>query len=158
MNRISFFAGAFATALLGGCGTTAPSGADAKTMTFAQQVAAYDARAKSDLQSFGAASLVAGKAACGYISMGSGLYQAVKPGLIVAGAISPEAAGIEAAATISAQVACSIIDNANPSAPATPQVAAAVSQAVATVPAVKSLLEQDPVVAAAATAPAAPPS
>lgn len=142
----ALFAIVFAGSLVA-CSTTAPDGT---ALTFAQQVAAFDAKAKSDLATFGADSLVVGKSACGYVSEASGLFRVVAP---IAGA-DPAALAAGAAAAIAADAACRIIDAADPAKPAAPQVVTAVAQVLAAVPAVKSALEAtDPAVAAAATAP-----
>lgn len=137
---------------------SAPAPNSPEVQSFAQQVAAFNAKVKADMAAFGAASLAVGKSSCGYLSEANGLFKAATPVLLVAG-VDPAIGGTEAGVMLGVDVACGIIDAADPTAPATPQVASAIAQVVAAIPEVKAALATAaPDVAATASAPPPDPA
>lgn len=143
------------------CADQTATNADGSTsvMTFAQQVAAFDAKAQSDIKAFNANAMTntiaVGKSACGYLSEAHGLFVVAGPTMAIAG-VDPAVGATEAAVMLAVQLNCKLIDAADPAQPAVPQVLNAVVQVVAAIPQIKNALaETAPTVAAAATAPAA---
>lgn len=147
-------------ALLAACVASSPSNApvpvpEPQLLQFAQQVQAFNANLNQSIATNAAGALATGvalgKAACGAASMNDGLFKAAVPAMALAG-VDPTIGATEAGVMIGVNVSCAIIDNANPSAPITPQVAQAVAQAVAAVPQITSAVKAvNPAAAAAAT-------
>lgn len=124
--------------------TPAPPAAASSLQAFAVQVSAYNAKATADIQAVASGALAAGvavgKSACGFASMGNGLFKAGAPAMALAG-VDPGVGATEAAVMVGVELACPLIDAADPSKPVTPQVAAAVSQAVGAVPQITAALK-----------------
>jgi hypothetical protein len=158
MRNLLNLLGATALFALAACvGGTTPT-ASADTMTFAQQVAAFNTKAQADIAAFNANaltdSIAVGKSACGYVSEANGLFQNVATVGAVVGNIDPAVGAAEQGVMIGVNLSCKRIDNADPTQPAAPQVVNAVLQVVAAIPQIKSaLVTANPTVAAVATAP-----
>jgi hypothetical protein len=143
--------------LLQACQLTGNISAD--TAAFASQVAAFDAKAQSDIAALNSGAITdavaVGKSSCGFISMQNGLFNLVALPLIAAGSVAPSVGASEQAVMGGVNLACNAIDTADPAAPAA-AVAAAVAAVLAAVPTVKANLQAaSPSVAASATAPPA---
>lgn len=152
---VGLFLAAFLLSSLNACGPQTVVNPDGTTsvLTFAQQVAAFDAKAQADIKQFGADSLTAGKSACGYLSEANGLFNVAAPVLTIAGVAAPSVGVTEAVVFGDVQIACTLIDAADPTAPATPQIVNAITTVVAAIPTIKAQLAQAaPQAAAAATA------
>lgn len=160
MRKLNLLAGALLLAIAACAGTTTPT-ASADTLTFAQQVAAFNTKAQADITAFNANaltdSIAVGKSACGYVSEANGLFQDVATVGAVVGNIDPAVGAAEAGVMVGVNLSCKLIDNADPTQPAAPQVVAAVLQVVAAIPQIKSALATaNPTVAAVAAGPSAP--
>jgi hypothetical protein len=123
-------------------------------LTFAKQAGAYVADFNSKVAAFNSGALtdakVLGQAACGAGSMADGVFKAATP-IILAAGVDPSVGATEAGAALALNLACQIVDNANPATPVT-TVASAAMQAVNAYQQVKTALSQGaPTVAAAAT-------
>jgi hypothetical protein len=152
-----------AALVLSACQLTGNVAADAAAANtavqqFAPQVAAFDVDAQSKITAFNAGvvtdAAAVGKSACGYASMADGLFALAAPIAIAAGA-APGIGASEAAVMGGVNLACGVLDAADPTTPAT-TVATAAAAVIAAIPQVKANLQAaSPGAAAAATAPAA---
>lgn len=171
MRSLHLLAAVFAFLALAACTTTAPpatgttatstaAAPSAATLTFAQQVAEFNTKAQADITAFNANaltdSIAVGKSACGYVSEANGLFQDVATVGAVVGNIDPAVGAAEGGVMLGVNLSCNLIDSADPTQPAAPQVVAAVLQVVAAIPQIKTALASaNPAVAAVASAPAA---
>ena len=158
--RKSVIGGAIALALVAACAPTGNLSAD--NAKFAAEVQAFNADFATKAQAFSTGAITdaktVGKSACGLVSELDGLYNAVKPVALIAGAAStigtPEAAAIETAAMVSSNLACAVLDKADPTTPVA-TIESAAAQVLTAVPQVKAALKAaSPEAAAAVEAPA----